>query len=163
MANATPNAKGMQETTGSVADKAKDVASNVADKAKDYASHAADKTKDFASHAADKTKDFASQAADKAKDLGRSAANAADTATAKVGSGVETVADRLRDKAPREGMVHDAAFKVADTLEKGGRYLQEEGLSGMADDLTGVIRRNPIPAVLIGIGIGYLIAHALRR
>jgi hypothetical protein len=141
MANVTPNAKGIQETAGNVAEKARDAAGNVADKAKD----------------------FASQAADRAKDLGKSATNAADTATAKVGSGVETVADKLRDKAPREGMVHDAAFKVADTLEKSGRYLQEEGLTGMADDLTGVIRRNPIPAVLVGIGIGYLIAHALRR
>jgi F0F1-type ATP synthase assembly protein I len=36
-------------------------------------------------------------------------------------------------------------------------------LTGIADDLTGVIKRNPIPAVLVGIGIGYLIAHALRR
>jgi hypothetical protein len=141
MANATPNAKGLQETAGTVADKTKEVAGTVADKAKD----------------------FASQAADRAKDFGKSASHAAETATAKVGSGVETVADKLREKAPREGMVHDAAFKVADSLEKSGRYLQEEGLSGMADDLTGVIRRNPIPAVLVGIGIGYLIAHALRR
>jgi hypothetical protein len=141
MANVTPNAKGMQEAATSVADKARETAGNVADKAKDFAAHAADKAKDF----------------------GKSAVNAADTATAKVGSGVETMADKLRESAPREGMVHTAATKVADTLEKGGHYLKEEGLSGMADDLTGLIRQHPIPALLVGIGIGYLIAHALRR
>jgi len=141
MANATPNAKSMQDAASSVADKARETAGNVADKAKDFASHTADRAKDF----------------------GKSAVNAADTATAKVGSGVETLADKLRDNAPREGMMHTAASKVADTLEKGGRYLEEEGLSGMANDLTGVIKRHPIPAILVGIGIGYLIAHALRR
>jgi len=141
MANATPNAKGMQDAATSVADKARETASTVTDKAKDFASHSADRAKDF----------------------GKSAVTAADSATARVGSGVESMADKLRDSAPREGVMHNAAGKVADTLEKSGRYLQEEGLTGIADDLTGVIKRNPIPAVLVGIGIGYLIAHALRR
>jgi hypothetical protein len=163
MANATQNAKGLQDTGTNLADKAKDVASNTADKAKDFASHTADKAKDIAGQAADKAKDFASHTADQAKHLGTSAVNMADTATARVGSGVESMADKLRDKAPREGMMHDAASKVADTLERSGRYLQEEGLSGITDDLTNVIKRNPIPALLVGIGIGYLIAHALRR
>lgn len=152
MANATQNAKGGQDTVN-----------NAGDKAKDLAAHAADKAKDFASHTAEQAKDFASHTADQAKNLGKSAVNMADTATSRVGSGVESMGHNLRDSAPREGMMHDAASKVADTLERSGRYLQEEGLSGMTDDLTNVIKRNPIPALLVGIGIGYLIAHALRR
>jgi hypothetical protein len=131
--------------------------------AKDLVGNLADKAREAEGQVADRVKDFASQSADRAKDFGKSATNMADSATAKVGSRVESMADKLRDSAPREGMVHDAATKVADTLEKGGRYLQAEGLSGMAGDLTNVIRRNPIPAVLVGIGVGYLIAHALRR
>ena len=55
-----------------------------------------------------------------------------------------------------------AASKVADTLERGGHYLKEEGVPGMAEDLTGLIKRNPIPALLLGIGVGYLIGRALR-
>jgi hypothetical protein len=51
---------------------------------------------------------------------------------------------------------------MADTLERGGRYLEEEGLRGIGQDLTNVIRRNPIPALLLGIGIGFLIARSLR-
>jgi ABC-type transporter Mla subunit MlaD len=131
--------------------------------AKDLLGNLADKARDTEGQVADKVKDFASQTADRAKDFGKSATNMANTATARVGSGVESMADKLRDSAPREGVVHDAASKVADTLERSGRYLQEEGLAGMADDLTNVIKRNPIPAVLVGIGVGYLIAHALRR
>jgi len=152
MANATQNAKGMQDTAGHMADKAKDTAASTMDRAKDMAVHAGDKAKDLASNAADK-----------AKDLGRSAADMAESATSKVGHSIEAAAGTLREKAPHEGMMGTAASKVADTLEKGGRYLQEEGLGGMADDLTGLIKRNPIPALLVGIGIGYLIAHATRR
>ena len=144
MANApqgNPNARGMQEQAGTVADKAKEAATSTMERAKDVASHAADK----------------------ARDLGRSATDMADNATARVGSGIESMGGTLRDKAPHEGMMGTAASKVADTLERGGRYLQEEGLSGIADDLTDLIKRNPIPALLVGIGIGFLLAQALRR
>jgi hypothetical protein len=137
----TQNARGMQEQAGNVADKAKDAATSTMERAKDVAA----------------------LAADKAKDLGRSAADMADNATAKVGSGIESVAGTLRDKAPHEGMVGTAANKVADTLERTGRYLEEEGLSGIAGDVTDLIKRNPIPALLVGIGIGFLLAQALRR
>jgi hypothetical protein len=55
-----------------------------------------------------------------------------------------------------------ASSAVADTLDRGGRYLQEEGLQGLGEDLTTLIRRNPIPAVLVGIAVGYLIARSVR-
>jgi hypothetical protein len=144
MANAThgtQNARGVQDQAANVADKAKDAAASTMDRAKDVASHAADK----------------------AKEVGRSAADMADNATAKVGHGMESMAGTLRDKGPHEGMMGTATSKVANTLERSGRYLQEEGLSGIADDLTDLIKRNPIPALLVGVGIGFLLAQALRR
>jgi ElaB/YqjD/DUF883 family membrane-anchored ribosome-binding protein len=33
----------------------------------------------------------------------------------------------------------------------------------MADDVTEMIRRNPIPAVLVGIGVGFLLAQLIPR
>ena len=48
---------------------------------------------------------------------------------------------------------------IAGRLERGGQYLQQEGLSGMADDLTSMIKRNPIPALLMGVGIGFILAR----
>jgi uncharacterized membrane-anchored protein YhcB (DUF1043 family) len=33
----------------------------------------------------------------------------------------------------------------------------------MAEDFTGMIRRNPIPALLIGVAVGFLIARATSR
>jgi hypothetical protein len=123
----------------------------------------ADKAKDAATSTMDRAKDMAGQAADKARDLGRSVADSAENATAKVGHGMESMAGTLRDKAPHEGMMGTAAGRVADTLERGGRYLQEEGLSGIAEGVTDLIKRNPIPALLVGVGIGFLLAQALRR
>jgi len=32
----------------------------------------------------------------------------------------------------------------------------------MAEDITGLIRRNPIPALFIGVGRGFLLARTLR-
>jgi len=52
-----------------------------------------------------------------------------------------------------------ATETVANTIERGGQYLQQEGLSGMADDLTTMIKRNPIPALLLGVGIGFILAR----
>jgi hypothetical protein len=112
--------------------------------------------------AADKTKEVLSSAAGRAKDLGKSAAQAVDAATAKVGSGIETAAEKLRDKGPHEGLMGAATSKVADTMERGGRYLEREGLTGMAEDVTATIKRHPVPSLLIALGIGFLIGRALR-
>jgi len=59
-------------------------------------------------------------------------------------------------------MLGNASGMVADSLDNAGRYLQEEGIVGMAEDVTELIRRNPIPAMLVGVGIGYMLAKLFR-
>jgi ElaB/YqjD/DUF883 family membrane-anchored ribosome-binding protein len=76
---------------------------------------------------------------------------------------MKSLAGTIRDQGPHEGFLGDATSTVAKTLEQGGRYLQKEGVSGMADDVTDMIRRNPIPAVLVGIGVGFLLAQLIPR
>jgi hypothetical protein len=67
----------------------------------------------------------------------------------------------IKEHTPQSGMLGSASQAVASGLEKGGRYLEKEGLSGMMDDVTDLIRRNPVPALLIGMGIGFLIGRTL--
>jgi hypothetical protein len=55
-----------------------------------------------------------------------------------------------------------ASHFVADKLDSAGQYVEDRNLSGMMDDVTGLIKRNPIPAVLIGLGIGFLLGRTLR-
>ena len=78
-----------------------------------------------------------------------------------VGSGLKSFGDNVRNVAPRSGMAKDGMSAVADTLQNTGKYLEEEGLSGIAEDMINVVKRNPIPALFVGIGVGFLLGRAL--
>jgi hypothetical protein len=84
----------------------------------------AEKARDVASSVTGKAQEFASSMAQKAEDIGSNVGRQAQQA-----------------------------------WESGRRYVQEQGVSGMADDLTELIRRNPIPALLVGFGLGFLVAR----
>jgi hypothetical protein len=111
----------------------------------------------------EKAKDVGSTVAEKARDAASAAGQKADTAAASVGHGMRSLADTLRERGPQEGMLGSATSGVARTLESSARYLEEQGMTGMLDDLAGLIRRNPIPALLVGIGLGFLIARTTSR
>jgi hypothetical protein len=91
-----------------------------------------------------------------------SAGRTADSAVGSVGSGMQSMAGTIREGGPQSGVLGSASSKVAGALEDAGEYLESHGLSGIADDLTNLIRRNPLPALLVGVGIGFLVARALR-
>jgi len=142
--------------------KAQDTGTAVLDKTKDLASSFGDNAKDAASSIGDKAKDAASSVAQKAEDIASNVGQKAEDATTAVGDSMKNLAGTIRENAPHGGFVGSASSTVADTLESGGRYLQEEGLKGIGEDLTNLIKRNPIPALLVGIGLGYMIARATR-
>jgi ElaB/YqjD/DUF883 family membrane-anchored ribosome-binding protein len=121
------------------------------------------KAKDVAGNVADKAKDIASNVAERAKDAASTVGQKAEDATHAVGSGMQSLAGTMRDKLPQGGVLGAASSTVASGLENTGKYLQAEGLKGIADDVTEVIRRNPLPAILIGIGLGFLLARATSR
>jgi len=152
MPNTTTSPKGKEENrTSATMDKAKDVASQAMDKAKDVASEAVDKSKEVASSVGDLVSSAASN-------VGKTA----DNLTSSAGSSIKNLGESLSQKAPHEGMLGNASQTVANTIKESGRYLEEAGLSGISEDVTQLIRRNPVPAVLVGLGIGFLIGRALR-
>lgn len=59
------------------------------------------------------------------------------------------------------GIVDEVSSAVSNAIESTSRYLQDQGLKDMAEDLKRVIQRNPIPALLVGIGLGFLIGRAM--
>ena len=87
----------------------------------------------------------------------------AEQATETIGASMESLGGAIREHEPKEGVLHNAGEAVADKLEAGGRYLEEHGLKGIGEDITNVIRRHPIPTLLIGIGVGVLLARLMRR
>lgn len=100
----------------------------------------------------DKARDAASQAADKAND-----------AVSAAGHGLRSAADALRSHTPDSGVLGSASTRVADVLDRGGRYLEQENLSEMAQDVTNLVRRYPITALAIGFGLGFILARTVSR
>jgi len=131
-------------------------------KVQDAAQTVGQKAQDLVQTAGQKAQDLAHTAGQKAQDLAHTAGNKAEDATASFGKTLESAADKVRSNTPNEGALGRASEAVANTLEKSGRYLEDKNLTGMADDVTEMIRRNPIPAVLLGVGLGFLIGRTLR-
>jgi ElaB/YqjD/DUF883 family membrane-anchored ribosome-binding protein len=159
MANpTTPSRTG----TGSFTEKGREGISSMSEQAKDVASSTAQRAGEAAWSATQKAKEMASSMGHTASDVASNVGQKAEDATTAVGGSMRSLAGSLRENLPHEGMIGSASSAVAETLDRGGRYLQEEGLQGVGEDLTNLIRRNPIPAVLIGIGVGFLIARSMR-
>ena len=121
-----------------------------------------EQAKGIMSTAVDKTKELASSAGQTAGSVASTVGQKAEDATAAVGSGMKSLAGTIREKGPHDGFTGQTTAAVADALETSGRYLEEEGLRGMGQDVTHFIRRYPIPALLVGVGLGLLIARATR-
>jgi len=151
-------------TSGTGATEAvKDAGKDVASKAGSYVKDAKDAASDVASKAGSYVKEAASNVAGKTEEAASYVAHKAEDATTAMGHQMKTMAGSIRANAPHERMLGTAGAAVADTLESYGRELEEHGLSGIADDLTNTIRRHPMPAILIGIGLGFLIGRSLSR
>ncbi|HEY2991109.1 MAG TPA: CsbD family protein [Candidatus Binatia bacterium] len=56
-----------------------------------------------------------------------------------------------------------ATTKAKEAVQSARSYLQEKDYADMADDVTHLVRSYPIQALLIGIGIGYLLARSTKR
>lgn len=118
----------------------------------------------------DATQDFSSRPADtmegmknKAQDVASSAAAKVSDATHRVGAQIEALGTKVRESAPQEGALATAATSVAQTLEGAGTYLQEKGFENMLEDLTSIVRRYPMQSLLLGVGLGYLLARSTER
>lgn len=153
-------------------DKAADSASNLVDKAGDKANQAAsavtDKVNDLkdqftSTDAGQKAVQVAGDVKERVTVVAGQAVEKADAATNTVGSKMQDAASMLREKAPTEGAVGQAAVATADTLERAGSYLQQQDIVGMRSDLETLIRNHPTESLLIAFGAGFLLARSTRR
>ncbi len=93
------------------------------------------------------------------QDMTSTATQKAAQAASAVGEQMSNLAGTLRERMPQEGMMGAAATTVADSLTAGGRYLQQHDLEAIGKELTDLVRRYPIPCVLAGFGIGFLVGQ----
>jgi hypothetical protein len=125
------------------------------DQASESAQTAATAAGQMAGHAALGVGELAGQAVG---EVGRRA----DDAVASAGHGIQELGERLRQRSPEGGPFGAASRAVARGVQEGGEYLEESKLSGMADDVSNLIRKHPIPSILIGIGIGWFVGRKLK-
>lgn len=107
--------------------------------------------------------EMADAAKERTKETAAKATATASQPISAVGEKIESLAGAIREKAPQEGTIGTAATAVAEKLDAAGSYLQRKDVDHMVSDLSGMIRRYPIPSLLIGLGIGYLLAKSARR
>jgi hypothetical protein len=133
------------------AEKAKEAAASVAE----MASHAVSAGGAMATHGFGDEGLIARQAV---RDVGKMAEEMA----ANAGIGIQEMGDRLNQNSPESGILRGASQAVAGAANDGGEYLQSAKLSGMVEDFAHVIRRNPLPSVLIAIGVGWFLGRKTR-
>jgi hypothetical protein len=138
-------------------------AEDLKQQAREAGQHLAERASEAASNLRERAGDVASNVKDKAADLASATRDRAEGAMETVGERMTGWANRLRENAPQEGVLGSAATAVADRLESGGQYLRNKDFGDIAADVTDLVRRHPIPALLIGVGFGFLIARATSR
>ena len=90
-------------------------------------------------------------------------AETADDGLSAVGAKMQGIAASIKSEASPEGTVGSTVRAVAEGIESGGSYLVEKDLSAIAKDAGEVVRRNPITALCIGLGLGFFVGQALTR
>ena len=76
---------------------------------------------------------------------------------------MKSLANVIREKAPREGKIGTAATKVAGGLESASDYLQEKKFDHLGEDFRGLVRRYPLQTLLVGLGLGFLLAGRKKK
>lgn len=104
-----------------------------------------DKAQDTMSNITDKASELASNVSDKAR-------AAVDVVSEKAGELASNISDQAKQ----------AACKVTDTWEAGRNYVADQGIQGMASDVGNIVRRYPLPSILLGFCCGFLLARTMR-
>jgi hypothetical protein len=117
-----------------------------------------------------KARAYAGQAGERARDAaetaGSTASNVVDAVKERVhdvAAGASELAGKTRDTVQEwASSVGDAAVQAKDRAQEAAANAVEK-VGDWGQDVTALIRRNPIPALLVAFSIGLFAARALRR
>jgi uncharacterized protein YjbJ (UPF0337 family) len=111
----------------------------------------------------DKTGGAVASMSAKARELGSTTARKANEGAPVIGEKMKSLANVIREKAPREGKIGTTATKVAGGLESASYYLQEKKFDHLGEDFRGLVRRYPLQSLLVGLGLGFLLAGRKKK
>jgi ElaB/YqjD/DUF883 family membrane-anchored ribosome-binding protein len=111
----------------------------------------------------DKLSDTASKVKDKVSDMGQTAADKIDDNRGTAAEGLEKAAQALHENAeglPGGERVSDLAHVTAEKLNSTAEYVREHDVKSMMTDVESLVRKNPGPALLAAVAVGFLIGRA---
>jgi ElaB/YqjD/DUF883 family membrane-anchored ribosome-binding protein len=100
-----------------------------------------------------KGEDFVDRATEKARET-------AEAVGERLSGASEAIQGKLRETGEEAGEVVNT---VSEKIRSSVHYLEESNMQEVIDDVTVLIKRYPIQAVLIGAGIGFLLARVRSR
>lgn len=98
-------------------------------------------------------RDFINKASDKAHETVESVGD-------KIAGASETLQGKLKETGKEVGEVVTA---VSDKVRSSAQYLEDSSVQEVVEDVTGLIKRYPLQALLIGAGIGFLLARGRNQ
>ena len=104
----------------------------------------------------------ANKAQDKAMEYGQVAQERVEAGKDTAAEGLQSVAEKVREKAGGDGMTAQAGTKVADTMEKTAGYLREHETGEIMEDIERYVRDHPMQAVAGAVIGGFIIGRMLR-
>lgn len=148
-------ADGTGEQVRGLADQAREQASDMADQARERAGEMADQARERADEMTDQAREAAGNVGVRAREMeerGREQAS----------SGLESVAEQLRERAAGDGTTGELAEKAAMSMERTAGYLREHSASDMSSDIEAYVREHPMQGVAAAIVAGFVIGRVLR-
>ena len=109
----------------------------------------------------DTARDVAKELGELGRELRQRANSVRKEAVKQLNHAAESIRKEARE-ATKDKDAHETADEVAKGLEKAAHYLNNNSVEQMGSEATKVVRQNPIPALLVALGIGMVIGLLLN-
>jgi ElaB/YqjD/DUF883 family membrane-anchored ribosome-binding protein len=125
-------------------------------------SHLADQASEITKQAKDTITDTAKTVKDKTQEFGRAALNKIEENRVSAAGALHSAATSLHENASKLPNGPDLAHSAAERVDAVSGYLQGHDTKQMMADVEAVVKKNPMPSLLIAGALGFLIGRTLR-
>ncbi len=80
-----------------------------------------------------------------------------------VSSTIDSIGNAISEYLPNSEVFAKSGKAITDSFKTAEGYFKNHDMKAMSEDLTNVVKRNPLPSVWLGVGIGFLLGTTLNR
>lgn len=104
--------------------------------------------------------DAVSDVKETAGEVGRHTADKIDAIRETIAGTMDETSSAIQQGGKQVSEIAEAAVQK---IEEGAEYVRETDLRVMGADVKGFVKRYPVAAVAVGLGVGFLLAWSFRR